>query len=283
MTKLIADRITKQYQNKIAVDTLSLSLGPGLYGLLGANGAGKTTLLRMLAGVLQPDRGEIFLGKDPVQSERYRAHMGYLPQEFGCYPGFTARDFLLYLALLKGLSKNSAQEKIRKLLDTVGLSEAADKKVKTFSGGMKRRLGIAQALLNDPYLLILDEPTAGLDPKERVRFRNLISQLKAGRILILSTHIVSDVEYIADKIFLMQKGQIPREGSVKEILQSMDSSVWECRTDPAQAELLKARYPIVNIREEAGQVFLRLCAREQPCRDAVRVKPTLEDVYLYDS
>lgn len=214
--ELIIDRVSKQYKNKIAVDRISLNLSEGVHGLLGENGAGKTTLMRMLCGILKPTGGTITLDGVDVAEEAYRARLGYLPQDFGYYPEFRAKDFLLYLAALKGIPKNQARQKTEKLLELVSLSDAARKKIKTFSGGMKQRLGIAQALLNDPALLILDEPTAGLDPKERVRFRDLIQSLGKNSIVLLSTHIVSDVEHIADQVLLMKNGQLIYRGKWAE-------------------------------------------------------------------
>lgn len=210
--ELSIDRVTKQYRNKIAVDRVSLRLHRGVYGLLGENGAGKTTLLRMLCGILKPTSGTIAFDGIDVSEEGYRAVLGYLPQDFGYYPEFTAMDFLLYFAALKGLSAKQAKQKAEELLALVSLEDAARKKIKTFSGGMKQRLGIAQALLNDPKLVILDEPTAGLDPKERVRFRNLIETLGKDSIVLLSTHIVSDIEHIADQVLMMKDGQLIFEG-----------------------------------------------------------------------
>ena len=210
--ELKIDRVSKQYRNKIAVDRLSATLHTGVTGLLGANGAGKTTLMRMICGVLTPTSGEITYNGMPVSEERYRSVLGYLPQEFGCYPEFSGRDFLLYFAALKGMPRNEAEVRSEELLETVGLADVSKKRVRTYSGGMKQRLGIAQALLNDPRLLILDEPTAGLDPKERVRFRNLIEQLGRDSIVLLSTHIVSDIEHIADQILLMKDGQLIFQG-----------------------------------------------------------------------
>lgn len=210
--ELIIDRVSKQYKNRIAVDRVSVTLHQGVYGLLGANGAGKTTLMRMLCGILTPTSGTITFDGTDVSSEEYRAILGYLPQDFGYYPEFTAMDFLLYLAALKGIPKSQAKRRAQELLELVSLQDVSRKKIKTFSGGMKQRLGIAQALLNDPKLLILDEPTAGLDPKERVRFRNLIEQLGKNSIVLLSTHIVSDIEHIADEILMMKDGQLIYQG-----------------------------------------------------------------------
>lgn len=211
--ELHIDRVSKQYKNKIAIDRIELTLRPGVIGLLGANGAGKTTLMRMLCGILRPTSGSISLDGMDVTEEEYRAQLGYLPQDFGYYPNFTGRDFLLYMAALKGLDKSAAKHRSAELLELVGLTEKADKKIKTYSGGMKQRLGIAQALLNRPKLLILDEPTAGLDPKERVRFRNLIAECGKSSIVLLSTHIVSDVEHIADRILMMRDGQLIWDGT----------------------------------------------------------------------
>ena len=214
--ELVIDRLTKQFQNKIAVDRISLRLHRGVFGLLGTNGAGKTTLMRMLCGILQPTSGTITFDGMDVREEGYRAILGYLPQDFGYYPEFTAMDFLLYMAALKGLPRQSAKRKAKELLELVGLQDMGRKKIKTFSGGMKQRLGIAQALLNDPKLLILDEPTAGLDPKERVRFRNLIGQLGKDSIVLLSTHIVSDIEHIADEVLMMKDGNLIYHGAWDE-------------------------------------------------------------------
>jgi ABC-2 type transport system ATP-binding protein len=214
--ELKIDRLTKQYGSKIAVDRISLKLQKGVYGLLGANGAGKTTLMRLICGILKPDSGSIALDKIDVMSEQYRACLGYLPQDFGYYPDFTGMDFLLYMAALKGLDKAAARKNAAELMKLVALQEFAKKKIKTYSGGMKQRLGIAQALLGNPQLLILDEPTAGLDPKERVRFRDLIAELGKERIVLLSTHIVSDIEYIADVVLLMRDGQLIYQGNWEE-------------------------------------------------------------------
>lgn len=279
--ELCIDRISKQYKNKIAVDRVSLTLNKGVYGLLGANGAGKTTLMRMMCGLLKPTSGTITYDGMDVSEEHYREVLGYLPQDFGYYPDFTAYDFMIYMASLKGLNKAQAKIKTDQLLTMVSLNESAKKKIKNFSGGMKQRLGIAQALLNDPEILILDEPTAGLDPKERVRFRNLISTLGNDRIVLLSTHIVSDIEHIADTILVMKDGQLIHTGGLNEIIKVIENKVFECVTDTKTAEGLMSTYPIINIRQEKEQVFLRLVAESKPLDEAVSVPASLEDLYLY--
>ncbi|MDK2788373.1 MAG: type transport system ATP-binding protein [Epulopiscium sp.] len=279
--ELVIDRLTKQYKNKIAVDRISLTLKEGVYGLLGANGSGKTSLMRMICGVLKPTSGEVKFNGIDVSEEEYRDSLGYLPQNFGYYPEFSAYDFLLYLASLKGLTKHQAKLKATELLELVGLSESAKKKIKTFSGGMKQRLGIAQAMLNDPKILVLDEPTAGLDPNERIRFRNLISRLGKDKIVLLSTHIVSDVEYIASTILMMKDGQIIHKGRLDEIIGVIEGKVFECSVDSKRANYLIDNYPIINIREESDKTFLRLVAEKPPCETAVTVPAVLEDLYLY--
>lgn len=226
--ELIIDRVSKQYQNKIAVDRISLTLHKGVHGLLGANGAGKTTLMRMLCGILAPTGGTITFDGIDVREEAYRRVLGYLPQDFGYYPEFSAMDFLLYLAALKGLPKDTAKRRAKELLELVSLSDVSRKKIKTFSGGMKQRLGIAQALLNEPKLLVLDEPTAGLDPKERVRFRELIERLGKNSIILLSTHIVSDVEHIADQVLIMKDGQLIYQGKWDETQGTLESFYLKC-------------------------------------------------------
>lgn len=206
--ELTIENVSKQYKDHTAVDHISLKLHSGIYGLLGSNGAGKTTLMRMICGILEPTDGTISFDGMDVSEESYRSVLGYLPQDFGYYPEFTGQDFLLYMAALKGLTKSQARQRTKELLQLVSLDDAAKKKVKTYSGGMKQRLGIAQALLNQPKLLVLDEPTAGLDPKERVKFRNLISGLGRKSIVLLSTHIVSDIESIADTVLIMKNGRL---------------------------------------------------------------------------
>lgn len=214
--------------------------------------------------------------------ERYRNLLGYLPQHFGYYPDFSAFDFLLYVSALKGLDEKAARKKSKELLEAVDLSRESKHKIKTFSGGMKQRLGIAQAMLNDPHILILDEPTAGLDPKERVRFRNLISAFSKDRIVILSTHIVSDVEFIAEEIIMMKSGQIIHFGNPQEITSEIDGQVWECTVPTAYAEKYAAAYNTSNLRNTSeNQTILRIIGDRPPMENAVRVQPTLEDLYLF--
>lgn len=221
--ELIIDRLTKQYQNKIAVDRISLKLHKGVYGLLGANGAGKTTLMRMICGILKPTSGSVSFDNHDVTTEEYRSALGYLPQDFGYYPEFTGMDFLLYMAALKGLDKSYAKRKAAQLLQVVSLQDKANKKIKTYSGGMKQRLGIAQALLNDPKILVLDEPTAGLDPKERVKFRDMIAELGKESIVLLSTHIISDIEHIADVVLMIKNGQLIYQGRKDDGLEDLEA------------------------------------------------------------
>ncbi len=281
--ELSVDRLTKHYGSKIVVDCVSVALKPGIYGLLGENGAGKTTLMRMLCAILESTSGEVFLdGREIVSmGAEYRDILGYLPQDFGYYPNYTAREFLLYMAALKGIPRDRAKKRAEELLEVAGLSEVAAKKIKTFSGGMKQRVGIAQALLNHPKLLILDEPTAGLDPKERVRFRNLISDYAAGRIVILSTHIVSDIEAIADEVLLMKKGKLVSQGSVSELTKEAEGKVWELTVSPAEAKSWQERAAVANLRHEGEQVVLRILSDEKPAEGAVPCEAGLEDLYLY--
>ncbi len=281
--ELSVDRLTKHYGSKIAVDQVSATLKPGVYGLLGANGAGKTTLMRMLCAVLESTSGEVFLdGKEvTAMGADYRNVLGYLPQDFGYYPGYTAMEFLLYISALKGIPKNIAKKRAKELLEEVGLSDVADKKVKTFSGGMKQRIGIAQALLNNPEILILDEPTAGLDPKERVRFRNLLSDYAGDKIVILSTHIVSDIEAIADEIMLMKKGKFVLQGNAPELIKKAEGKVWELTVPQEETRKWQAKATVANLRHEGRQVALRIISDSMPGEMAVLCEATLEDLYLY--
>ncbi|ONI46228.1 ABC transporter ATP-binding protein [Candidatus Epulonipiscioides gigas] len=279
--ELIINRLSKQYKNKIAVDRLSLTLTNGVYGLLGANGAGKTTLMRLICGILKPTSGEVKFNGIDISEESYRDVLGYLPQDFSYYPEFSAQSFMYYMASLKGLTKAQAKIKTKELFEMVSLSDVSKKKIKTFSGGMKQRLGIAQSLLNNPKVLILDEPTAGLDPKERVRFRNIISELGKDRIVLLSTHIVSDIENIANTILVMKDGQLIHTGGLKEIIKVINGKVFECSVDNKTAQNLMECFPVINFRSEDENTFLRLVCDEKPHDKAISTPATLEDLYLY--
>ncbi|MBQ2860431.1 MAG: ABC transporter ATP-binding protein [Peptococcaceae bacterium] len=281
--ELSLDRLSKQYGSKSAVDSISATLTPGVYGLLGANGAGKTTLMRMLCGILEPTSGEVFFNDHEITAmgAAYRNMLGYLPQDFGYYPNYTAMEFMLYMAALKGIPRNIAVKRIKKLLTTVDLSHVASKRIRTFSGGMKQRVGIAQALLNNPKVLMLDEPTAGLDPKERVRFRNLLSEFAGDKIVILSTHIVSDIEAIADEVLLMKKGRIVQRGTVPELVQKAQGRVWELAVSPREANLWQAQATVANLRHEGNQVVIRIVSDKMPSQTAVPCSASLEDLYLY--
>ena len=281
--ELSLDRLSKQYDSKIAVDSISATLTPGVYGLLGANGAGKTTLMRMLCGILEPTLGEVLFNDHEITAigATYRNMLGYLPQDFGYYPNYTAMEFMLYMAALKGIPRNIAVKRIKKLLTTVDLNHVASKRIRTFSGGMKQRVGIAQALLNNPKVLILDEPTAGLDPKERVRFRNLLSEYAGDKIVILSTHIVSDIEAIADEVLLMKKGRIVQRGTVPELVQKAQGRVWELAVSPRETQMWQAQATVANLRHEGNHVVLRIVSDKMPSQSAVPCSASLEDLYLY--
>lgn len=275
--------LTKQFADLTAVDHISLTMTEGVYGLLGVNGAGKTTLMRMLCTLLTPTEGKItFNGKDIfLMDGDYRKILGYLPQEFGFYPEFTVNDYLLYIASLKGIRPAVAKKRVRELTVKTGLSKVSGRKMKKLSGGMKRRAGIAQAMLNNPKILILDEPTAGLDPNERIRFRNLISELSEDRLVLLSTHIVSDVEYIANDILLMKDGGILHRGTAADLIQSMPETVWRCFVEKSKVSSFMKKYKVSNIRSEPYGAQLRIISGEKPLPDAVEEKASLEDVFLY--
>ncbi len=281
--KLQMVNVTRKFGDFCAVDDLNLTITNDVYGLLGMNGAGKTTLMRMICTLLPPTSGKILCdGKDIFKMDgEYRNLLGYLPQEFGFYPDFTVKDYLMYIASLKGIHSMIAGKRVKELLEQVGLAKSVNKKMKKLSGGMKRRAGIAQAMLNNPKILILDEPTAGLDPTERVRFRNLISELSEERIVILSTHIVSDVEYIANEIWLMKEGQIVQQGDLDHMLASMQENVYACEVLQAEATKMMKQFKVSNMKAERGMVELRIIADQPPIHGASVVEPTLEDVFLY--
>ncbi len=281
--ELRLQHLSRRYGTKSAVDDVSVNFVPGVYGLLGANGAGKTTLMRMISGILDASSGEIRLNGRTIQElgEKYYAHLGYIPQNFGFYPEFTAREFMLYMAAVKGLGRRRAKSRTETLLSMVNLQDAADKKIKSYSGGMKQRLGIAQAELNNPSILILDEPTAGLDPKERVRFRNLISDFAKEKIVILSTHIVSDVSYIADTILMMKNGRFLLNEPISTVTDDIRGKVWEVVVPEQKAAEYSARFSVVNLHHENNMVRLRMINEDVPAAGAVMVEPGVEDLFLY--
>ena len=276
--------LTKKFGSKTAVNALNITLTNGVYGLLGANGAGKTTLMRLLCNIQTPTSGKILLnGRNIVElGEKYRNLLGYLPQHFGYYPDFSAYDFLIYVSALKGLDEKAARKKSKELLEAVDLSRESKHKIKTFSGGMKQRLGIAQAMLNDPRILILDEPTAGLDPKERIRIRNLISEVAKDKIVIIATHVVTDVEFIAKEIVMLSNGKIIRSGSPSKLLQELDGKVWNIFLSDNEIDEVNTGYKVSNISRDADGVIARIIADSYDGRwQKEAVRPNLEDLYLY--
>ncbi len=274
--------LSKSYKGVQALQDFNLKLTPGILGLLGPNGAGKSTLMRMLATITKPTEGTILWnGRDVVKDpEALRSVLGYLPQDFGVYPNLSAHEFLEYMAAIKGISGEKARRKITGLLDLVNLREAAHRPLGGYSGGMRQRVGIAQALLNDPQLLIVDEPTVGLDPEERVRFRNLLSDLAGERIVILSTHIVSDVESTASDIAIIHKGHLKARAHPEQLLKSMEGCVWEWMATSQELPALKQQFLISGTIRRMDGVEVRAVTKSQPCPEAQPVTPNLEDVYL---
>ncbi|MCI9229428.1 MAG: ABC transporter ATP-binding protein [Dorea sp.] len=274
--------VSKEFKGVHAVSDVSVSMRKGVYGLLGVNGAGKTTLMRMLCTLIRPTSGEItWEGKNILEmGAAYRDVLGYLPQDFGYYPELSISDYMMYIASIKGIRPMAARKRTKQLLGQVGMAKYEKRKMKTLSGGMARRIGIAQAMLNNPKILVLDEPTAGLDPNERIRFRNLISELSEDRLVLLSTHIVSDVEFIANQIMLMKNGELFYEGTTEELISSMDESVWHCTVPKNKANDFMARYLVGNVKTAPKGAELRILSKEPPMEGAVREEATLEDAFL---
>lgn len=281
---LILRNISKRYKNVWAVKNFNAEFANGIYGLLGPNGSGKTTLMKIIVDILKPTSGEVLADGENIHTmdERYRDILGYLPQQFGLYKNFTARMFLMYISALKGLDKKMSESKVDEELELVNLSKEGRKKIGTFSGGMKQRLGIAQTLLNDPEIIVLDEPTAGLDPNERVRFRNLLSRISEDRIIILSTHIVSDIEYIANSVLLLKKGELIKSGTPDNLLNEVSGKVWSAVVSSNAVDEIKSKKRIISLARKNDGVEVRIISDEKPLPDAKIESPRFEDVYLYN-
>ena len=281
--RLAFENISKLYGDTVALEHINLTLEHGVYGLLGPNGAGKTTLMRIMTDLLAPSTGRVLLdGQDiAVMGAAFRKKLGYLPQDFGVYPNFTAEQFLLYIARLKGLSKFEAKRQADELLRMVGLEDKSRKKLKGFSGGQRQRVGIAQALLGDPEILVLDEPTAGLDPEERIRFRGIISDLSQQKTVLLSTHIVSDLEAVANKVILLKKGSVLDMKTPFELLEQIEGQVWIVTVPTAEETTLTKEYACSNVMHTDGKSVIRLLSESRPHSDAIPTAPNMEDMYLY--
>lgn len=277
-------KVTKSYgKDIVALDEFSATLYPGIYGLLGANGAGKTTLIRILVGLLPSTSGTILVDDVPISKagSNYLSKLGYLPQYPRFYRDFTIADFLRYICALKNIEPDEGKRRIQELLEAVNLQDVSKKRIGELSGGMRQRVGIVQALLGDPKVLVLDEPTAGLDPQERIHFRNLIAQFSENRIVLLATHIVSDVDAIANQVIILKKGQLVQMNTPEALEHDMEGRVWEM-TVTSHRELLKLNSnQISNIQQKQGVFRVRMLSEKKPVQDAVEVSPNLEDVFLY--
>lgn len=274
--------LTKDFRKTRAVNGVNYTFRSGVYGLLGVNGAGKTTLMRMLTTLLNPTSGAItWDGEDIFKMDKeFRRLLGYLPQDFGAYPDFSVQDYLMYISTLKGMKPAAARARVAQMLELTGMTQFKGKKMKSLSGGMKRRAGIAQAVLNDPQILILDEPTAGLDPSERIRFRNLISELASDRIVLLSTHIVSDVESAASQIILMKDGKFLVTGTAEELIASCPDRSWICDVPKGEVLACHQKYRVANVKTLADHARLRILSKDSPMPGAVQEEASLEDVFL---
>jgi len=280
--ELTIERLSKRYGQQWALHQLSLRLSPGLLGLVGPNGAGKTSLMRMIATLLSPTEGTIYWNGQDIHThgQAFRQVLGYLPQDFGVYPEFTGRQFLRYLAAMKGLPSSLIHRRVDEVLSIVNLEQEADRKLPTYSGGMKQRIGIAQALLGDPELLIVDEPTAGLDPAERVRFRTLLASLTHNRIILLSTHIIGDVEAVANRLVILREGHVLSDTTPEALLARTAGSVWSVTVDQATAMQLQANYQVSTMVNQMSGITLRIVSATRPHEAAVEVSPSLEEAYL---
>ena len=277
------EKVNHLYKDQEALKSIDCELSPGIYGLLGPNGAGKSTLLRILVDVLAPTDGRVLYNNRAITAlgASYREQLGYLPQEFQGYSQFTAEEFLKYVARLKGLDAKTARMRVKHVLALVGLTSASRKKLKGYSGGMRRRVGIAQALLNNPKVLILDEPTAGLDPSERIRLRGILSQLAQDTIIILSTHIVSDIEYVADEVLLLKEGRLIEKAAPRELLAKLDRQVWTVQVPHDELRTYTTAYPVSNLQLQERYVDIRIVSQAKPHDAAQPAKPRMEDLYVY--
>lgn len=280
--ELVIKNMSKSYKNIQAVKNVNLTLKPGIHALLGANGSGKTTLMKMMCGILKGS-GELYF--DGISAfldyETYASHIGYMPQHFGYYPQYSVKEFLEYMSIVKNLSPEYSEKRICELVTQLNLKDKLNTKMKALSGGMLRRVGIIQALLSEPEILILDEPTAGLDPKERIVFRNLIASLSEHTIILLSTHIVSDIESIADNILIMKEGEIIMEGAYEELLKIIKDKVWEVSLDKKEAHQLMRETKVVKSHYIDGKIYMRIVSNQKPHENARVVMPDLDDLYLY--
>lgn len=281
---LLINNLSKSFGDFLVLEDINLEFKNGVYGLLAPNGAGKTTLIKMLTTLIFQDKGEILYNGTNIRSldEEYRDILGYLPQEFGYYKNYSPKKFLLYLAALKGIEEKKAKDKIIELLNLVGLEDVIDKKMKKFSGGMLQRVGIAQALLNDPKILILDEPTAGLDPKERVRFRNILSELGRDRIVIISTHIVSDVEFIANEVVMIKDKKILYKDTVENICNTLSGKVYETEILFDESSEFRKSHISLSEKQENGKMKIRFIEENVNDEAWTLVHPNIEDVFLYE-
>jgi ABC-type multidrug transport system ATPase subunit len=282
--ELKIEHLSKHFKDKKAVDDVCLTLTSGIWGLLGANGAGKTTLMRMIANIMTPTGGTIYYDGTDIRKmgEKYRTLFGFLPQDFGYPHNFTVKDYLEYMAALKDIPVSNTKKKINHLLDVLTLSDVKGKKIAKLSGGMKRRVGIAQAMLNDPEILVMDEPTAGLDPGERVRFRNFISEFSQDRIVLISTHIVSDIEFIATRNAIMKAGKVIDVGTTDELVREIDGKVWSATIPIGDLSRCEKRLRIINQRsEDYGKVSIRYLSETPEIEGATIESPRLEDLYLW--
>ncbi len=283
--KITINNLSKIYKGKVqALDNVTIEISEGMFGLLGPNGAGKTTLMRILATLLEASSGDVKMGEYDITNNRkeIRKILGYLPQDFGVYPKMRTGEFLDYIALLSGIKEKSERKKrVEKMLDIMGLTDAKDRKTKKLSRGMIRRLGIAQALIGDPKILIVDEPTTGLDPEERIKFRNLLADISSNKVVILSTHIVADISSTCENMALLYNGRLAFNGSPSELVKMADGHVWRIIVDENKFDEVKVNYNIISMVPINGKLELKIVGKELKVYSGENLKPTLEDAYVY--